>query len=119
MLRVWAELGRKSSVRARATWLVPCFDSTGAMPEKTETGTESVKDTRVKAQTGDGHADRPVTRHEFDRLAAVVEDLDRRVRLNRKDLDVQFQRLADLQAVIDRIQIAAHRARAGRDGQEA
>ncbi len=86
------------------------------MSGKTVGGTEGAKDTRVRATSGDGHADRPVTRHEFDRLAAVVEDLDRRVRQNRKELDVQFQRLAELQAVIDRIQIAAKRARGGSDG---
>jgi ribosome-binding protein aMBF1 (putative translation factor) len=86
------------------------------MTEKTSSATESAKEARVRTRSGDGHAGRPPTRDEFDRLAAMVEDLDRRVRQNRKDLDVQFQRLAELQAVIDRIQIAAKRARAGSDG---
>jgi hypothetical protein len=53
----------------------------------------------------------PPTQREFERLKRVVEELVGRVAENRRDIDMQFQRLAQLQAVIDRIQIGARQAR--------
>ena len=58
-----------------------------------------------------GHLNRPLTRREFERLSNMVDELETRVAQNQRDLDVQFQRLAQLQAVIDRMQIAAKNAR--------
>lgn len=60
---------------------------------------------------GDGDANRPPTRREFEQLERVIEELESRVAQDRRDLDMQFQRLAQLQAVIDRMQIAAKNVR--------
>jgi hypothetical protein len=60
---------------------------------------------------GDGAPGPAPSRLEFDRLVAAVAEIDKRVTQNRKDLDVQFQRLADLQAVIDRMQMATRKVR--------
>ena len=66
---------------------------------------------RAETPRGDGHADQTLTSREFDSLASVIEELERQVIRNRQDIDMQFQRLADLQAVIDRMQISAKRGR--------
>ena len=66
----------------------------------------------VETSRGDGHADQALSRREFDSLASVIEELEQQVIRNRRDIDMQFQRLADLQAVIDRMQISAKRGRA-------
>lgn len=74
------------------------------------------KSVRADAPGGVAHDDAPVTRREFAKLVAVVQDLERRVTHSREAIDVQFQRLAELQAVVDRVQIAAKKARDHRDG---
>ena len=78
-------------------------------------GPGHAKSFRPVVGDGDGAASRAPTRREFDRLAALIDELDRRVTRNREDIDMQFQRLAELQAVIDRIQLSAKRGRARRD----
>ena len=85
------------------------------MSTKGMSGTARAKSFRPVAPDGDGAASRAPTRREFDRLAALVDEIDRRVARDRQDIDMQFQRLAELQAVIDRIQIGAKRRRARRD----
>jgi TolA-binding protein len=64
--------------------------------------------------SGNGLGTRAPTRRELERLERRLEELEARVTQDRRDLDVQFQRLAELQSVIDRIQIAASNARARR-----
>lgn len=94
-------------------WRMPCFDSSAAMPAKAPTG--STRSTGDGApHSGNGHVNRAPTRRAFERLERRLEELETRVTDQRRDLDVQFQRLAELQSVIDRIQIAATNARARR-----
>ena len=79
-------------------------------------GMARLRSGRAVAGDDDSNATRAVTRREFNRLAARIDELSRQVARNRKDIDIQFQRLAQLQAVVDRIQIAAKRPRTRRDG---
>ena len=86
---------------------------------KSRQTTPSGGDGRVKGDgpvkgDGESRADETVTRT-LAKLMGTIEELDRRVTRNREDIDMQFQRLAELQAVIDRMQIAAGKARAKRD----
>lgn len=90
-----------------------CYDSTAAMTAKALSGSTRPK-SDGSVRSGDGHADRPPTRREFERMVRHIAELEGRVAQHRRDLDVQFERLAQLQAVIDRIQIAAKNARARR-----
>jgi hypothetical protein len=78
---------------------------------RADSGIRREKEATPVTSSGDGVPESGPSRQEFDRLVAAFGELDRRVSQNRKDLDVQFQRLADLQAVIDRMQIAAKRVR--------
>lgn len=65
---------------------------------------------------GESHGDAGLpTRAEFARLQRSFAELDGRVRANQRDIDVQFHRIAEMQAVIDRIQIAAVKTRAKRE----
>ena len=54
-------------------------------------------------------AEPPVTRDELTRLHRRIDQLEMRVSESRKDIDVQFARLAEVQAVIDRMQFAGRR----------
>jgi hypothetical protein len=78
---------------------------------RSDSGIRREKEASPVTSGGDGAPGPAPSRQEFDRLVAAVAALDKRVAQNRKDLDVQFQRLADLQAVIDRMQMAAKKAR--------
>lgn len=101
-----------------AAWRNVCSDWCAAMAGKGVSGSNGSKERRVLPLDGDGHAGAPPTRVEFTRLQMLVNDIDERVTRNRHDLDVQFQRLADLQAVVDRLQIAAGKLRAQREARE-
>jgi hypothetical protein len=79
---------------------------------KPSSGKSGGKPNTTVASKGNGHTGDAASSRDFKRLERLVEELDRRVSQNRRDLDLQFQRLADLQAVIDRMQMAATRARA-------
>ena len=99
-------------------WRNVCPDWSAAMAGKGASGNGRSKERRTLPLDGDGHAGAPPTRVEFTRLQKLVTEIDERVTLNRHDLDVQFQRLADLQAVVDRLQIAAGKLRARREARE-
>ena len=45
------------------------------------------------------------------RLRVVIDDLNAQARANRKDLDVQFTRLAQLQAEVDTLKMVLERRR--------
>jgi hypothetical protein len=88
------------------------------MAIKASSGKSGRKSNTTVASEGNGHTGEPASIRDVRRLERLIEDLDRRVSQNRRDLDLQFQRLADLQAVIDRMQMAAKRARAPIEGIE-
>lgn len=69
-----------------------------------------------RSTASDGEAARAPRRREFAKLVKTVAEFDRRVTRDREDIDIQFRRLAELQAVIDRMQLAAGKARAKPDG---
>ena len=74
---------------------------------KPDDGKSALKSDTAAPSKGNGHTAPSEQIRDFSRIERLIADLDRRVAQNRRDLDVQFQRLADLQAVIDRMQIAA------------
>jgi predicted transposase YdaD len=61
---------------------------------------------------GDGATQ--AARKEVGRVREKLEELEARVAQNRQDLDLQFTRLAEMQAVIDRMQLGARKSRTGR-----
>ena len=94
-----------------AVWRSACYHFSAVEMAKGTIGMEHTKPVRSTGADGDGHSEPPLTGRNFDTVMSAIEELERQVIRNRQDIDIQFQRLADLQAVIDRIQIAAQRAR--------
>jgi hypothetical protein len=92
-------------------WRIVCFDSTTGMILKSHAAKNALKTDTAAQSEGNGHTAMRSANREGSRVDRLIADLDRRVSQNRHDIDVQFHRLAELQAVVDRMQIAATRAR--------
>ncbi len=73
------------------------------MPGKAKRRTGGARVKQPRRSIG-GHAG---AQKDIQRLERLLSDLDERVRAHGKELSVQFQRLAELQAVIDRMQLAS------------